>query len=157
MATPALSAKDSWFFLNDVLHRALAVNRQKNYVKALDYEDDRVKMYRWDETIQIKEKAYTVIETGEFINRKPRTVRFYINEGLVVPSGKAARGNRKPKYFFTRKDIMQLRDTVEEYSAQAYGPIPLPSREQLRSMLAVGSILYVKSGDDFVPVWQAKF
>lgn len=152
-----VSSKDAWFFLDNVLHRALAINRQKNYIKALNYEEDRVKMYRWDETLQLKERAYTLSEVADFINRAPRTIRFYIKEGIALPSGKAARGNRMPKYFFTRQDIMELRDAVDEYSERSYGKIPIPSREQLRSMLAAGSILYVKDGDDFVPVWQAKF
>lgn len=153
-----LKSKDKWFFLNGVLHRALAINRFDNYVKAFDYDDHRVKMYKWDDTIHSKERAFGLKEVAEFINRKPRTMRFYIEKGIATPSGIAQRGQRKPIYYFTKQDVLELRDAVEEYSSNApYGRIPLPTREQLRSMLSAGSVLYIKDGEDFVPVWEAKF
>lgn len=149
---------ERWFFLDGRLHRALTVNRAANYVKAYDYIDHRVKMYKWDETLHAKEKAYSVVEASAFVNRKPRTLRFYINEEIMVPSGYAQRGERKPMYFFSKQDVLQLREAIDEYSRRKpYGRTPLPTREQVRSMLAVGSVLYIKDGEDFIPVWEARF
>lgn len=149
--------RENWFFLDGVLHRALAINRVRNYVKAFDYSDERVKMYKWDEVLHSKEKAYSIAQVSEFINRKPRTIRYYIKEGMIEPTGIAKRG-KLPLYFFNKHDIMKMRDMVEEYSKNApWGQIPLPTREQLRSMLTSGSVLYIKDGDEFVPVWKAKF
>jgi len=149
--------KSQWFFLDGTLYRSLAINTQDNYVKAYDYTDHRVKMFKWDETLHAKEKAYGLEKAGEMLNRKVRTMRFYIKEGIIQPTGVAQRGNRKPIYFMTKNDILEARDTIEQYSKKTYGRVPIPTREQLRSMLTAGSILYIKDGDDFVPVWQAKF
>lgn len=153
-----MKANNNWFFLGEDLHRVLAINRIENYVKAYSYTEERVKYYKWDEILQIKEPAYSGVEVGELINRSPRTMRHYIKQGVIEATAIGQRKNGINRYFYNKRDVMRVRDAVEEFAKGGRrGVKPLPTREQLRNMLAVGGVLYLKDGDDFVPVWEAKF
>lgn len=153
-----LTASSNWFFLGEELYRVLAINRIENYVKAYSYAEERVKYYKWDEILQIKEAAYSNAQVGELINRTPRTMRHYIKVGVIKPTATGQRKKGIDRYFYNKRDVMRVRDAVEEYAKGGRrGVKPLPTREQLRNMLAVGGVLYLKDGDDFVPVWEARF
>jgi hypothetical protein len=148
----------NWFFLDGSIHRVLGQNRRKNYVKTFDYKEGRVKMYTWEELFHAKEKAYPLTDVGKFVNRTKQTIRNYIHAGLFTPSGRVETPGGRIMWFFSAKDVMELRDFVANHtrSNKWYWKV-VPTREQVRSMLEVNSVMYIKDGDDYIPVWESKF
>ena len=148
----------NWFFLDGKIHRILADSHKGNYVKAFDYSEGRVKMYEWESLLHEKETAYSLTEASKFVNRKRRTLKSYVTDGLFIPSGVVVTKNGRRFYFYSNKDIMDLRDFIARHTRNnKWYWMPVPTREQVRTMLEVGSVMYIKDGDDYVPVWQSKF
>jgi hypothetical protein len=152
------------FFLNDHLHRVIHTNRARNTITAYDFIDHKLKTYPYSEVENNKVNAFKLSEAGEILNRKKARILMYMRDGLGrTPQREYHLKTKKPgTYFLSEKDIMDVRD----FMAGVHRGRPrqdsritnssVPTREEVRSMIQSGRILYVKENDEFVPIWKAR-
>ena len=146
-----------WFFLDGDLYEFISTHRAKNELRAYNYTEHKHKVLVLSEARRYRKGAFSVSQVGEMINRSRRTVYWYIENGIYLPSGKADRpdGRGNAKWWFSEDDVIEFRDVVHEQSMRAPVQRRLPSREEVRTMVRTKNMLYVQKDGDFVPVWLA--
>ena len=160
-----LSKKVRYFFVNEMLHKTLHVNRSSDIVTAWCYSQKRRTAYSWSETQKGMEKANTITEVANILNRHRMTIDKYIRDGIIRTPERSYKIDGKfdsyGKYFFSEKEVLELHDycsTVSVGRPRKDGLVNssgLPTRSEVRSMLKETSTLYIKNDSgEFIPVWK---
>ena len=153
-----------YFYLNDVLHRALQINRSEDTIIAFNFVEGRRVAYNYSDVQKNKKHAYSISEASKLINRHSDTIKRHIRSGEIQKPQQAYALDDKTKlsrYYFTDADIRNLREffkTVHIVLPRKDGEVTasnIPSKIELEAMLRNETILYVKGDSgDFVPVWK---
>lgn len=152
------------FFLNKNLHRVIHARRAENELTAFDFIEGKIKVYPYSEVRRKKQNAIGVKELARMLNRHRKTIHRHIQEGNIPrPQQEYAIHNGKPgAFFFSEDDAMEVRDffaNLHRGRPREDGkntPHLIPTKQELRSMIDSGKILYVKENDEFVPIWRAQ-
>lgn len=156
--------KLTYFYLNGLLHRSLHINRGTDKIMTWCYPEHRRVAYTYSDVKKRREPAYTTVEVGKMLNRTRKTIEYAIMDGNIEPPQYTYRigGVReKYKYMWDEEHILGAHSY---FSTVHYGrprndgaivPMHLPTKRELRAMIRQEEVLYVKQGDEFVPVWKA--
>jgi hypothetical protein len=152
------------FYLNGNLHKVLHVNRPSDIVTTFDYAEGKVKTYPWSHVKRQRQNAYTIKEAAELVGRhRDRLVKYMVAGSIEIPQREYnIETGRLGRYFFSEDDMMDLRDymaTLHQGRPRKDGKVTnsrLPTREELRTSMKTGKVLYMKEGEEFVPVWRAE-
>lgn len=151
-----------FFFLNGHLHKVLRVNRSQDLVTAYDFIEHRAKVYPWSDVKRKMQHAFTISEAAKLVDRhRDRIVRYIRNGEIKEPQREYNLDTKEPyRYFFSEDDMLEL----HEYMASLHIGRPrkdgrvtnnrTPSRDHMRAIIKKQEILYVKDGDEFIPVWK---
>jgi len=153
-----------YFYLNNVLHRTLQVNRPDDTIIAWNFLEGKRVAYNYSDVQKNKQHAYSISEVGKLINRHVDTIKRHLRSGDIEKPQRAFSldgSNRPGKYLFSENDIRKLREffkTVHIGRPRKDGNVTasnIPSRIELDAMLRNETILYAKNNDGtFVPVWK---
>lgn len=168
--------KGKTFFLNNMLHRAVRVEKSRDIIYAWCFRDHRVKPYLWSETQKKKERAFRSGEVADLLGRSYWTVYKYVKDGDIAEgnglemsyglyfdaSGGNIKetGNRGIRYWSESK-VMELRDHLADVHRgrprhDGYITSRVPSRHELRLKMREDDMIYKKDKNgNFVPVWRA--
>lgn len=165
MAEKNKSKPLTFFFFDGDLHRKVHINRGSDVITAWNYPKAELKKYVYSRVRRDGQKAFTTTEVGEFVNRKKRSIKYAMARGdIPMPQQTYTLDEeRRPlTYYWREEDIMELHaflTTVHKGRPRKDGrvtPSNLPSASEVRAMIRQGTVLYTKSGDTFVPTWQAE-
>lgn len=154
-----------YFFLNDELHKKLYINRGKDLINAWNYPQAKRMTYIYSDVIRRSQKAFTTAEVCKMVNRRRTTIENALTRGMIEqPQHTYGLDENRNVYqrMWSEKDIMALLEylsTVHRGRPRKDGivvPQALPTPRELRAMIHDEAILYVKSGDKFIPSWRAK-
>ena len=152
------------FYLNGNLHRVVHVNRAKDLVTAYDFVERKMKLYPWSMVKREKQNAFTITEAAKLVDRhRDRIIEYLENGDIEYPQREHNPDTGNPgRFFFSEDDMMDLRDfmaTIHIGRPRKDGRVTnnmVPNREEFRTMIQTGRVLYVKEEDQFVPVWRAE-
>jgi hypothetical protein len=151
------------FFLNGHLHRVIHQNRGQNVVTAYDFVDNKIKVYPYSEVESQKENAFNLKEVGRILSRnRVSLMRYFDKLGWELQQEHSLDSNIPGAYYLSETQVMKLRDfmsTVHRGRPRTDGRTTnsrVPTREEVRTMIQSGRVLYVKENDEFVPVWKAR-
>jgi len=156
--------KLTYFYLNGLLHKSLHINRGADKITTWCYPEHRRVAYTYSDVKKNREPAYTTQEVAQMLNRTRKTIEYAIMDGNIEPPQFTYRigGVRdKYKYMWDEEHILGAHahfSTVHFGRPRKDGritPRPLPTKRELRAMIRQEEVLYVKKGDEFVPVWKA--
>ena len=146
----------SYFFLNEKIHKTIRSNRAKDELIAWCYPDKKRVLYSYSQVEKYGQKAYTVKEAGQLLNKHKVTIENYILSGKIKEPQKVYPiGNPDStwnKFMLSEKDILDLHEFIVDtgYSKN------VPTKAELQAILKHNLILYTKTDDGkFVPVWKA--
>jgi len=153
-----------YFFLNGHLHKTLHISRGRDLITAYDFLEHKTKVYPWSDVRRKRQNAFTLSQAARIMDRHRDRLVKYIDRGQIpepqreycIETGKIGR------YFFSEDDMMDLRDfmsTIHIGRPRNDGRVTnnrVPTREELRTIIQSGRMLYVRENDEFVPVWKAK-
>jgi hypothetical protein len=110
-----------------------------------------------------REKAYTVKETAELVNRHRKYLPLLIKKGVIPPpTGSSLNKERgwQIKAYYSYSQVFEIRDTLATYSfgrPRKDGLINnnvTPTRQELTRRLGEGILTYTKNSDgEYIPVW----
>jgi hypothetical protein len=153
-----------YFYLNGDLHRVLSINRAQDLVVTWHFKDGKRRAYVWSDARRRLEKAFTMRQVGQMINRHRVNIEKYILEGKIRAPERiyTLDGKKTPgKYMFSEKDVFELHDyllTVHIGRPRKDGKITpgrMPSRAELRAMMQHDTTVYIRSADGtYTPVWK---
>ena len=160
-----VSKRIRYFFLNDSLHKTIHINRSSDLIVAWSYPDKKRISYSWSDAQKNMERAYTITEVANMLNRHRMTIDKYIRRGLIKTPQRIykidGKFNSIGKYMFSEKDIISLHEycsTVSRGRPRKDGlvnTVGLPSKTEIRSIMKDKSVLYVKDEEgNFIPVWK---
>lgn len=159
------SKRIRYFFLNNDLHKTIHINRSSDLIVAWNYPQKRRASYSWSDAQKNMEKAYSITDVANMLNRHRMTIDKYIRQGLIKTPQRMykidGKFNSAGKYMFSEKDILELHEycsTISKGRPRKDGLINtsgLPSRSEVKAMIKQSSVLYVKDDDgNFIPVWK---
>jgi hypothetical protein len=164
------SRKLTYFYLNGKLHRSLYINRPGDLITAWSYPEYKRVGYTYSDVRKRHGKAFSTSQVSKFINRVREQIQMAMVRGdIETPQYSYSIENylkdgsdKVYKYMWSEEDVLG----VHEYFSQIHfgrprkdgliKPYPMPSRLELRALMRHEEILYVKSGEKFVPLWQAE-
>jgi hypothetical protein len=164
------SRKLTYFFLNGKLHRSLYINRAGDLITAWSYPEHKRVGYTYSDVKRRREKAFTTAQVSKMINRSRVAIQNVLIRGdIEAPqntysiAGYLKDGNDDIyKYMWAEEDVLNL----HEYFSQVHfgrprkdgliNPYPMPSARELRALMRHDEILYIKRGEEFVPLWEAE-
>lgn len=159
------SKRIRYFFLNGDLHKTIHINRSSDLIVAWNYPLKRRTSYSWSDAQKNMEKAYSITEVANMLNRHRMTIDKYIRQELIKTPQRLykidGKFNSAGKYMFSEKDILDLHEycsTISKGRPRKDGLINtsgLPSRSEVKAMIKQSSVLYIKDDDgNFIPVWK---
>jgi hypothetical protein len=155
----------NYFYLDDMLHKRLHINRSADKIVAWCYPLEKRVAYTYSDTRRRLAPAFTTQEVCLMINRKRGTIEAaLVNGNIEAPQFTYGLNEhkRKYKYMWSEKNVLELHaylSTVHYGRPRRDGlvnPAPMPSARELRAMMRQEQILHVKNDDgEFVPVWKS--
>jgi hypothetical protein len=145
-----------YFFLNDKIHKVLKASRSKDELVAWCYPDKKRVLYSYSQVKKNMEKAYSILEVSEILNKHRVTIQDYIIEGKVLTPHIIYPISRQDnytwfRYMFSHKNIYDIHEHILESGHSKN----VPSKTELQAILKNNIILYTKTDSGFVPVWKA--
>lgn len=154
------------FFLEGELYRVLEIVRGKDRITVWSYIRHKAFVYNYSDVLKRHEKAFTTGQVMKILNRDRITFQRAWSSGMLERPQMtySLDERRKPyQYMWSEKDIL----TALEYFASVHQGRPrkdgqvtsaaaLPTPREVRAMIHDEEVLYVKSGDQFIPSWRAK-
>jgi hypothetical protein len=154
----------NYFFVNGDLHAKLSKNRGKDLLTAWNYPAAKKVSYSLTDVLKRYEPAFTTQQVAAMVNRRRLVLSLAISNGMIEPPQHTYNLETRNmyQYMWSEKDIMGLLDylsTVHRGRPRIDGEITpqhLPTPRELRAMIHNEPMMYVKSGDTFIPSWKAK-
>lgn len=156
------------FFLDEILYRKISHNRYSDEFKAFSMIDKEMQLLPYTYVLQNFQRAYTLDETSELVNRTRNTVFLNIYNGWIKGTHAViwpVSGNPRPRgYRWSPNGVMKLRDAfAERQDAIERDPLSrgrnkyVPSRAEVRARLNNEKILYYRDEEtgEFRPTWRA--
>jgi len=163
-ASPVIKGSQKIWFLNGDLVRVHHLNRSNNIVSLYNINKDRVESCLLGDFKRNREKAYTVNETAQLVNRHRKYLPLLMKTGVIpTPTGATLNGERgwQIRSYYSHSQVHEIRDTLATYSMGRPRKDGLinndvtPTRQELTRRLGEGILTYTKNSDgEFIPIWS---
>lgn len=154
-----------YFFLNDLLHKKLQINRGQDTIITWCYPLRKRVAYTYTDVKKNMAPAFTTVEAATMLNRRREALERAIMRGDIEEpqfTYGLDENMNKFKYMWKESNILEAHAFL---STQHVGrprkdglitPKRLPTVRELRAMIRQKEILYIKVGEEFRPVWEAE-
>lgn len=163
-AAPIIPGNKNVWFLNGDLVRVYHLNRSNGIVSLYNINKDRIESCLLSDFNRNREKAYTVKQTADLVNRHKKYLPTLMKKGVIpVPTGSSLNKERgwQIKSYYSHSQVFEIRDTLATYSfgrPRRDGLINndfTPTRQELTRRLGEGMLTYTKNSDgEFIPIWS---
>lgn len=157
--------KHRYFYLNGDLHKSLHIDRTNDTIMAWSYPLAKRVGYTYSDVLKRRERAFTTQEAAKMVGRARYTLEAALLRGEFPPPQYTyglTELRQKFQYLWHEKDIVnawQYFASVHRGQPRKDGritPQAMPTLREVKAMIRQDDILYVKVGDEYRPVWQAK-
>ena len=155
--------KKVWF-LNGDLVRVHHLNRSNGIMSVYNITKDRIESCLISDFKNNRERAYTVGETAELVNRHKKYMPSLMKRGVIpFPMGSQKGGARgwQVRSYYSESQVKEIRDILATYHIGRPRKDKLitnditPSRQELTRRMGDGILTYVKTEDGrYIPVWS---
>lgn len=164
-AAPSTRRPLNYFFLNDLLHKKLHINRGADTITTWCYPLHKRVAYTYTDVKKNMAPAFSTVEAAKMLNRGRVSLERAILRGdIEAPQFTYGidENKNKFKYMWNEKNILEAHAFLSTQHAGPprkdglITPKKLPTVRELRAIIRQSEILYVKVGDEFRPVWDAE-
>jgi hypothetical protein len=155
--------KKVWF-LNNKLVRIYHINRSNGIMSVYNIIDDKIESCLVSDFKKNREKAYTVGQTADLVNRHKKYMPSLIKRGVIPgPVGSQAGGETgfQVRSYYSHSQVKEIRDILASIHIGQPRKDKLitnditPSPQELTRRLGDGILTYTKTEDGrFIPVWS---
>lgn len=156
-------SKKVWF-LNGDLVRSHHINRSNGIMSVYNIIQDRIESCLITDFKRNRERAYTVGETADLVNRHKKYLPDLMNRGVIpYPLGAQKGGARgwQVRSYYSESQVREIRDILASYHMGRPRNDKLitnditPSIQELTRRMGDGILTYTKTEDGrFIPVWS---
>lgn len=156
-------SKRVWF-LNGDLVRVHHLNKSNGIMSVYNIIQDRIESCLVTDFKKNRERAYTVGETAQLVNRHKKYMPDLMNRGVIPrPTGSQKGGSTgwQVRSYYSESQVREIRDILATYhhgKARNDGLTTnniTPSSQDLTRRMGDGMLTYTRTEDGrFIPIWQ---
>jgi hypothetical protein len=154
--------KKVWF-LNGELVRVHHLNRSNGIMSVYNIIQDRIESCLISDFKKNRERAYTVGETADLVNRHKKYLPSLMKRGIIpFPMGSQKGGARgwQVRSYYSESQVREIRDILASYHMGRPRKDKLitnditPSKQELTRRMGDGILTYTRTEDGrFIPIW----
>jgi hypothetical protein len=162
-SAPVIPGSKKVYFLNGDLVRVHHFNRSNGIMSVYNITKDRIESCLVSDFKRNREKAFTVGETAELVNRHKKYLPDLMKRGILPePMGSQKGGARgwQVRSYYSESQVHEIRDILASYHMGRPRKDKLitnditPSRQELTRRMGSGILTYTRTEDGrFIPVW----
>jgi hypothetical protein len=163
-SAPAITGRKKVWFLNGDLVRVHHLNKSNGIMSVYNITKDRVESCLIADFKKNREKAFTVSETADLVNRHKKYMPDLMKRGVIpFPTGSQKGGERgwQIRSYYSESQVYEIRDILATYHMGRPRKDKLitnditPTRQELTRRMGDGILTYTKTEDGrFIPVWS---
>jgi hypothetical protein len=163
-SAPAITGRKKVWFLNGDLVRVHHLNKSNGIMSVYNITKDRVESCLISDFKKNREKAFTVSETADLVNRHKKYMPDLMKRGVIpFPTGSQKGGERgwQIRSYYSESQVYEIRDILATYHMGRPRKDKLitnditPTRQELTRRMGDGILTYTKTEDGrFIPVWS---
>lgn len=152
------------YFLNGDLVRSHHINRSNGIMSVYNINKDRIESCLVSDFKRNREKAFTVGETAELVNRHKKYLPDLMKRGILPePIGSQKGGARgwQVRSYYSESQVFEIRDILASYHIGRPRKDGLvtnditPTRQELTRRMGNGILTYTRTDDGrFIPIWS---
>jgi hypothetical protein len=161
---PVIPGSKKVWFLNGKLVRSHHMNKSNGIMSIYNIIDDRIESCLIGDFKKNRQRAYTVGETADLVNRHKKYLPALMKRGVIPePTGSQKGGARgwQVRSYYSESQVHEIRDILASYhigQPRKDGLVTnnmTPSRQELTRRMGDGILTYTRTEDGrFIPVWS---
>lgn len=163
-SAPIIPGNKKVWFLNGDLVRVHHLNRSNGIMSVYNITKDQIESCLISDFKKNRERAYTVGETADLVNRHKKYMPDLMKRGVIpLPMGSSKNGVRgfQIRSYYSESQVREIRDILASYHMGRPRKDKLitnditPSKQELTRRMGDGILTYTMTEDGrFVPVWS---
>ncbi len=160
---PVIPGSKKIWFLNGDLVRVHHLNRSNGIMSVYNINTGNIESCLIGDFKKSRERAYTVNETAQLINRHRKYMPQLMEKGTIpLPTGSSLNKQRgwQIRSYYSESQVHQIRDILATYHIGRPRQDGLinnditPTRQELTRRMGDGILTYTQTSDGrFIPVW----
>lgn len=161
---PVIPGNKKVYFLNGELVRVHHINRSNSVMSVYNIIQDRIESCLVSDFKKNRERAYTVGQTAELVNRHKKYMPDLVKRGVIPePMGAQKGGARgwQVRSYYSESQVRELRDILASYHHGRPRKDKLitndvtPTKQELTRRMGDGILTYTRTEDGrFIPIWS---
>lgn len=161
---PVIPGNKKVWFLNGDLVRVYHLNRSNGIMSVYNIIKDQIESCLISDFKKNRERAYTVGETADLVNRHKKYMPSLMKRGVIpFPTGSQKGGATawQVRSYYSESQVKAIRDILATYHMGRPRNDKLvtnditPSPQELTRRMGDGILTYTKTPDgEFIPVWS---
>jgi hypothetical protein len=162
--SPVIQGNKKVWFLNGDLVRIHHYNHSNGIMSVYNINKDQIESCLISEFKNKRERAYTVGQTAELVNRHKKYMPSLMKRGVIpFPTGSQKGGARgfQVRSYYSESQVRAIRDILASYHIGRPRKDKLitnditPSKQELTRRMGDGILTYTRTEDGrFVPIWN---
>jgi hypothetical protein len=163
-SAPIIPGNKKVWFLNGSLVRIHHLNRSNGIMSVYNITKDQIESCLINDFKNKRERAYTVGETADLVNRHKKYMPSLMKRGVIpFPTGSQKGGERgwQVRSYYSESQVKEIRDILATYHIGRPRKDNLitnditPSKAELTRRMGDGILTYTKTEDGrFIPIWS---
>jgi hypothetical protein len=160
---PVIPGNKKVWFLNGDLVRIHHLNKSNGIMSVYNIVKDRIESCLISDFKKNRERAYTVGQTAELVNRHKKYMPSLMKREIIPrPTGSQKGGDTgwQVRSYYSESQVVEIRDVLATYHMGRPRKDKLitnditPSRQELTRRMGDGILTYTRTEDGrFVPIW----
>ena len=161
---PVIPGNKKVWFLNKDLVRIVHYNRSNGIMSIYNINKDRLESCLINDFKTKRERAYTVGETADLVNRHKKYMPSLMKRGIIpFPTGSQKGGERgwQVRSYYSESQVREIRDILATYHIGRPRKDNLitnditPTKAELTRRMGDGILTYTKTeAGRFIPIWS---
>lgn len=161
---PIIPGNKRVWFLNGDLVRKYHYNRSNGIMSVYNITKDRIESCLISDFKKNSERAYTVKQTAELVNRHPKYMPSLMKRGVIpYPLGAQKGGERawQVRSYYSESQVREIRDILATHHIGRPRKDGLinnditPTSQELTRRMGDGILTYTRTEDGrFIPLWS---
>jgi hypothetical protein len=162
--SPVLPGNKKVWFLNGSLVRVHHLNRSNGIMSVYNITKDQIESCLISDFKKNRERAYTVGQTADLVNRHKKYMPNLMNRGVIpFPMGAQKGGSTgwQVRSYYSESQVRSIRDILASYHIGRPRLDRLitnditPTKQELTRRMGDGILTYTRTEDGrFIPVWS---
>jgi len=162
-SAPVIPGSKKVWFLIGILVRSYHLNRANGIMSVYNITKDQIESCLISDFKKNRQRAYTVKETAELVNRHRKYLPTLMQNGRIpYPTGsqKGGEGKFGIRSYYSESQVQEIRDILASFHVgrpRKDGLITneiTPTRQELTRRMGDGMLTYMKTPEgNFVPMW----